>query len=37
MAQTFSVQQELTKAKQPLDEIFPLELIYSEERVGAGG
>ncbi len=37
MAQTFSVQQELTKAKQPLDEIFPLELIYSEERLGAGG
>ena len=37
MAQTFSVQQELTKVKQPLDEIFPLELIYSEERLGAGG
>jgi len=33
MAQTFSVQQGLTEHKQPLDEIFPLEVIYSEERL----
>ncbi len=33
MAQTFSVQQGLTERKQPLDEIFPLEVIYSEERL----
>ncbi|MFC1861161.1 hypothetical protein ACFLYL_02625 [Chloroflexota bacterium] len=32
MVQTFSVQQELTQRKQPLDEIFPLEIIYREER-----
>jgi 4,5-dihydroxyphthalate decarboxylase len=32
MAQTFSVEQGLTKQKQPLDEIFPIEVIYSEER-----
>jgi len=31
--QTFSVQQGLTKQKQPLDEIFPQEIIYSEERL----
>jgi 4,5-dihydroxyphthalate decarboxylase len=34
MAQTFSVQQGLTECKQPLDEIFPREVIYSEERLG---
>ncbi len=33
MAQTFSVQQELTERKQPLDEIFPKEVMYSEERL----
>lgn len=33
MAQTFSVQQELTERKQPLDEIFPEEVIYREERL----
>jgi hypothetical protein len=33
MAQTFSVEQGLTERKQPLDEIFPLELIYREERL----
>jgi 4,5-dihydroxyphthalate decarboxylase len=33
MAQTFSVQQELTERKQPLDEIFPQEVIYREERL----
>jgi hypothetical protein len=32
MAQTFSVQQELTERKQPFDEIFPREIIYLEER-----
>ena len=32
MVQTFSVEQQLTERKQPLDEIFPLEIIYSEER-----
>ena len=32
MAQTFSVQQELTEHKQPLEEIFPQEVIYLEER-----
>jgi 4,5-dihydroxyphthalate decarboxylase len=31
MAQTISVQQGLTPRKQPLDEIFPLEVIYREE------
>ena len=31
MAQTFSVEQGLTERKQPLDEIFPKEVIYSEE------
>jgi 4,5-dihydroxyphthalate decarboxylase len=33
MAQTFSVEQRLTEHKQPLDEIFPREIIYSEERL----
>ncbi|OGO42817.1 MAG: hypothetical protein A2137_06945 [Chloroflexi bacterium RBG_16_58_8] len=33
MAQTFSVQQELTERKQPLDEIFPREIMYREERL----
>ena len=33
MAQTFSVQQELTDRKQPFDEIFPQEVIYREERL----
>jgi 4,5-dihydroxyphthalate decarboxylase len=33
MAQTFSYEQGLTKRKQPLDEIFPEEVIYSEERL----
>ena len=33
MAQTFSVEQGLTERKQPLDELFPLEVIYSEERL----
>lgn len=33
MAQTFSVEQGLTERKQPLDEIFPQEVIYSEERL----
>ncbi|MFC1943468.1 hypothetical protein ACFLWO_02675 [Chloroflexota bacterium] len=33
MAQTFSVQQGLTERKQPLDEIFPQEVFYSEERL----
>ena len=33
MAQTFSVQQGLTEGKQPLDEIFPREIIYREERI----
>jgi len=33
MAQTFSVQQGLTERKQPLDEIFPREVMYSEERL----
>jgi len=32
MAQTFSVQQGLTARKQPLDEIFPQEILYREER-----
>ncbi len=32
MVQTISVEQQLTERKQPLDEIFPLEIIYSEER-----
>jgi 4,5-dihydroxyphthalate decarboxylase len=32
MAQTFSVQQELTERKRPFDEIFPQEIIYLEER-----
>jgi 4,5-dihydroxyphthalate decarboxylase len=31
MAQTFSVEQGLTEHKQPLEEIFPQEIIYSEE------
>ena len=33
MAQTFSVEQGLTERKQPLDEIFPQEVIYREERL----
>jgi len=33
MVQTFSVQQGLTERKQPLDEIFPQEVIYREERL----
>ena len=33
MAQTFSVQQGLTERKQPLEEIFPQEVIYREERL----
>ncbi|MDP2730981.1 MAG: hypothetical protein Q8O55_10955 [Dehalococcoidales bacterium] len=33
MAQTFSVEQGLTDKKQPLEEIFPLEVIYREERL----
>ncbi len=33
MAQTFSVQQGLTERKQPFDEIFPKEVIFSEERL----
>ena len=33
MAQTFSVRQGLTQKKQPLDEIFPQEIIYREERL----
>lgn len=32
-AQTFSVQQGLTERKQPLDEIFPAEITYAEERL----
>ena len=31
MIQTMSVEQGLTERKQPLDEIFPQELIYREE------
>jgi 4,5-dihydroxyphthalate decarboxylase len=33
MAQTFSVEQGLSSRKQPLDEIFPEEVIISEERL----
>ena len=33
MAQTFSVEQGLSKRKQPWDEIFPREVMYSEERL----
>jgi len=33
MAQTFSVEQGLTKSKQLFDEIFPREVIYREERI----
>ncbi len=33
MAQTFSVQQGLTDKKQPLEEIFPIEVIYSDQRL----
>jgi len=33
MAQTFSVEQELTRRKQPFEEIFPQEVIYREERL----
>ncbi|MBA7708555.1 hypothetical protein ES703_117457 [subsurface metagenome] len=32
MAQTFSIEQELTERKQPFDEIFPQEVIIREER-----
>jgi 4,5-dihydroxyphthalate decarboxylase len=32
MAQTFSVQQELTEHKQPFDELFPHEVMIREER-----
>ncbi|MFC1874428.1 hypothetical protein ACFLYX_03905 [Chloroflexota bacterium] len=33
MVQTFSVEQGLTERKQPLDEIFPQEVTYREERL----
>jgi 4,5-dihydroxyphthalate decarboxylase len=33
MAQTFSVREGLTERKQPLDEIFPQEVIFGEERL----
>jgi 4,5-dihydroxyphthalate decarboxylase len=33
MVQTISVEQSLSPKKQPLDEIFPQEVIYSEERL----
>jgi 4,5-dihydroxyphthalate decarboxylase len=33
MVQTISLEQSLTRKKQPLEEIFPLELFYSEERL----
>ncbi|MEE8414584.1 MAG: hypothetical protein V3R96_08530 [Dehalococcoidales bacterium] len=33
MAQTFSVEQGLTERKQPLDELFPQEIIIREERL----
>ncbi len=33
MVQTFSIEQGLTKHKQPLNEIFPQEVIYREERL----
>ncbi len=33
MVQTFSVEQGLTERKQPIEEIFPQEVIYSEERL----
>jgi 4,5-dihydroxyphthalate decarboxylase len=33
MAQTFSVEQGLTERKQPLDELFPQEIMYREERI----
>jgi 4,5-dihydroxyphthalate decarboxylase len=33
MAQTFSVEQGLTARKQPWEDIFPQEVIYSEERL----
>lgn len=36
MVQTFSFEQGLTERKQPLEEIFPREVIYSEERVTQG-
>lgn len=32
MVQTFSLEQGLTERKQPLDEIFPMEVIYLDER-----
>jgi hypothetical protein len=31
--QTISVEQSLTPAKQPLDEIFPKEILIAEERL----
>ena len=33
MAQSFSLAQGLTTQKQPWDEIFPQEIMYSEERL----
>jgi 4,5-dihydroxyphthalate decarboxylase len=33
MVQTISVEQALTPRKQPLEEIFPMEVFYSEERL----
>ena len=33
MAQTFSVEQELTERKRPFEEIFPQEIIFREERL----
>lgn len=33
MVQTFSVEQGLTERKQPIEEIFPQEVIYREERL----
>ena len=33
MAQTFSVEQGLSKKKQPWDEIFPEEVMYAEEKL----
>jgi hypothetical protein len=33
MAQTFSLEQGLSSKKMPLDEIFPDEVLYSEEKL----
>jgi hypothetical protein len=33
MVQTISLEQSLTPRKQPLDEIFPMELLIAEERL----